>query len=156
MPSSPEERRRPAQPVHPTPNEASSAADRESHARAIRHWQDQLGGIMNDAQVYRSALEHLGGASTELAAQADRLWPRQSWESSDPPGPPSAHRVDCKVESIAAYAPAGPQVALTIDVTSRGGQADVFVKIPLSAAAPLAAALLEQARFWEEDQHASR
>lgn len=133
--------------VHPAPNRSSSISDREQQARAIRAWLDEIGGILNDAQVYPPARTALGDASGALAKEADALWPRPSWESSDPPGPPSAHRVDVKIESVNSYAPNGLGVALQVSVTRRGGEPLDF-KLPIAAAQPLIVALTEQVAFW--------
>lgn len=147
-----EQRPRPAKFIQPPPNRESAVADRESHARAIRAGLDQIASIRNDAQVYRTANEHLGHASVELASQADALWPRASWQSDDSIGPPTAHRIDAKIESITASQAKGPQVALLVEVTQRGySHENVTFRLPLAAAEPLARALLEQAEFWRHD-----
>lgn len=51
MPTVPEERRRPAQPVHPTPNEASSAADVPPAEPGLRGLAQEI-GRRSAAQTY--------------------------------------------------------------------------------------------------------
>lgn len=141
---------------HDPPNARSSMPERHTQAKKIRAWIGAIGGILNDAQVYKVPRLALGSGADELRKEAAVLWPDQAWESNDPPGPPSAHRIDVKVESIPKATQSGTQpVALEVSVERRSlGDPVVTFTIPLAAAAPLQRALEEHRLFWELDAEA--
>lgn len=142
-------------PAHVVPNRDSPLEEREKRARAIREWIDSINGVRNDAQVYPEPNRALGDATTLLNSEADNLWPRLAWESSDPPGPPSAMRIDVKVESLAVYAPRGLGVKLSVSIEGRSSTETQTIDVAIRAVPALIKALAEHHEYWLDEMEQS-
>lgn len=127
--------------------------ERQQEAARIRDWIASIYGVLESAQRIPDANTYLGMAASTLEEEADKLWPRPSWESSDPPGPPTSARVDVKAHShyvVPDSSVDGPSVEIVLSVTERYGHSGA-VRIPLRAVQATIDALGEHLLYWDAD-----
>jgi hypothetical protein len=151
------------------PNPLSlSLAARQARARELSRHDHQLIEVLEPEQHLPGLLEHLGTARQVILDEAQRHWPKQSWESTSTGGAPREGDLHVKVASVISDDPARDDggsficpvgVALRVglsavrvnregedDVTGFGPEAALYV--PLALAPAVVAALQEQIAYW--------
>lgn len=148
--------------TRPTGQAPLTLEERQTRARQLARCDGALVDVLEPEQHLPGLLEHLGAARQVILDAAQKLWPKQSWESTSQGGPPEVGDLHVKVVSVITDAdptkPLRGGVALRIGTSAIiaappsvkfGPEAALYV--PLALAEPLVKALLEQLAYWREN-----
>lgn len=156
-----------------TESQVEALRERQARARQLTNYDELLVNVLQPEQHLPGLLEPLGTARQVILDAAEKLWPKQSWESTSSGGLPRKGDLHVKITSVISddpdrddgasfVCPAG--VALRIGIsairpvgghenrvgsTSLGPEADIYV--PLDLVAPLMVALQEQLTYWRQN-----
>lgn len=148
--------------TRPTGQAPLTLEERQARARQLARYDAALVEVLEPEQHLPGLLEHLGAACQVILDAAQKLWPKQSWESTSQGGPPEVGDLHVKVVSVITDAdpvqPLRDGVALRIGISaiitpppSVEFGPEPVIYVPLALAEPLVKALLEQLAYWHEN-----